>query len=106
MKDNTHIVFVEKYGKGFSEALGIDIPFAELMKQHLPKVYQHAYRWKKARVPFHHAVLLYIAVHSSEFKKKISAASLRIAITPESLVIDLYQDGRIRSIFNDLDKST
>lgn len=106
MKDSKHIDYVEKVGKAFCKEVGSEIDFEVLMKEHLSKVYQHAFKWKKAGIPFHQAVLLYIAVHSSEFKKKINAASLSNAITPESLVIDLYQDGRLRSIFNDLDKST
>ena len=34
MKDSVHIDFVEKHGATFSERLGLQIPFQELLKLH------------------------------------------------------------------------
>ncbi len=90
MKDNTHIVFIEMYGEVFSEAMGVDIPFAELMKGHLPKVYQHAYRWKKAHIPFHHAVMIYLACHHIPFLNKFRPKIPRGVLSHEQAVAHLY----------------
>ena len=67
MKDNTHIGFVEKHGATFSERLGLQIPFQELLKLHGARVYQHAFKWKKEHIPFRHAVMVYLACHHRPF---------------------------------------
>ena len=70
MKDSVHIDFVEKHGATFSERLGLQIPFQELLKLHGDKVYQHAFRWKKEHIPFRYAVMIYLACHHRPFLNK------------------------------------
>lgn len=91
MKDSSHIAFVEQYGETFSKEIGIDIPFAELLKEHLPKVYQHAFKWKKGHVPFHHAVLIYLACHHVPFLNKFRPQIPRGVSSHEQAVVHLYE---------------
>lgn len=100
MKDSSHIAFVEQYGETFSKEIGIDIPFAELLKEHLSKVYQHAFKWKKGHVPFHHAVLIYLACHHEPFLRKFTRNTFLGVGAHEWAVMPIYQATPIRGLMS------
>jgi len=100
MKDSVHIDFVEKHGATFSERLGLQIPFRELLKLHGAKVYQHAFKWKKGHVPFHHAVLIYLACHHEPFLRKFTRNTFLGVGAHEWAVMPIYQAVPIRGLMS------
>lgn len=90
MKDSVHIDFVEKHGATFSERLGLQIPFQELLKLHGAKVYQHAFKWKKEHIPFHYAVMIYLACHHRPFLDKFDNPAPRSLNNYEWVVPAIY----------------
>ena len=90
MKDSVHIDFVEKHGAAFSERLGLQIPFQELLKLHGAEVYQHAFRWKKDHIPFRYAVMIYLACHHRPFLNKFDSPAPRDLNNYEWVVPAIY----------------
>ena len=90
MKDSVHIDFVEKHGAAFSERLGLQIPFQELLKLHGAKVYQHAFKWKKEHIPFRYAVMIYLACHHHPFLDKFDSPAPRDLNNYERVVPAIY----------------
>ena len=90
MKDSVHIDFVEKHGATFSERLGLQIPFQELLKLHGDKVYQHAFKWKKEHIPFRYAVMIYLACHHRPFLDKFDSPAPRDLNNYEWVVLAIY----------------